>query len=332
MIQPDPTTSRTGGPVDMHVHVVGNGSSGSGCWIRPRGWHRFFASYMLHHVGLPQTALRGDLDRLYVDRLLRYVQTSSLSAIVILAQDQVYHADGQLMDDAGTFYVPNDHVFALARQHPEFLPACSIHPARADALDELDRCIEAGAVMMKCLPNCHNIDCNDRRYTKFWERMAAARLPLLAHTGGEHTLQIIEPAYADPRILTLPLDCGVTCIAAHCATRGGLVDPDYFDVLVEMFARYPHLYADLSAFNIPTRSCRYRQCRESPLAERMLHGSDFPVPIMGHWAWMRGLIDWTTFRRWETHDNLLERDYQLKRAVGFPDTIFTQIWQLMRRP
>jgi predicted TIM-barrel fold metal-dependent hydrolase len=316
----------------MHVHVVGNGSSGSGCWIRPRGWHRLFASYMLQHVGLPQAALRGDLDRLYVECVLRYIRSSSLSAAVILAQDQVYHADGRLMEDAGTFYVPNDHVFALTKQHPEFLPACSIHPARPDALEELDRCIAAGAVMMKCLPNCHNIDCNDRRYTKFWERMAAAGLPLLAHTGGEHTVQIINAAYADPRILELPLQCGVTCIAAHCGTRGGLVDPDYFDVLVEMFHKYPNLYADLSAFNIPTRSCRYRQCRQPPLVDRMLHGSDFPVPIMGHWAWMRGLIDWKTFRTWERQTNHIERDYQLKRAIGFPDDVFTRVWNLIPPP
>ena len=36
--------------------------------------------------------------------------------------------------------------------------------------------------MLKLLPNCHNIDCNDRRYTRFWEKMAEAGLPLLAHT------------------------------------------------------------------------------------------------------------------------------------------------------
>ena len=35
----------------------------------------------------------------------------------------------------------------LAREHPEFLPAVSIHPARPDALQELERCIAEGAVI-----------------------------------------------------------------------------------------------------------------------------------------------------------------------------------------
>ena len=53
---------------------------------------------------------------------------------------------------------------------------------------------------------------------------------------------------------------------------------------------------------------------------------------MGHWAWMRGLVDWETFRRLEREPNPLERDYQLKRAMGFPMETFTRIWQLLRQP
>ena len=58
---------------------------------------------------------------------------------------------------------------------------------------ELERCLAEGAVMLKCLPNCQNIDWNDRRYTAFLERMAAAGLPLLAHTGSERTMPVLAP-------------------------------------------------------------------------------------------------------------------------------------------
>ena len=51
--------------------------------------------------------------------------------------------------------------------------------------------------------------------------MAEARLPLLAHTGGEHTVPVVNAALADPKLLRLPLECGVTVIAAHCATKSG---------------------------------------------------------------------------------------------------------------
>src|SRR5881628_934481 len=111
-------------PIDMHVHVVGNGSSGSGCWIRPKGLHKVFARFMLSHVGLPQNALTGDLDRLCVERLLQFLDGSSLGAVVILAHELVYDERGRLMENVGTMHVPNDYVLSLGRQYPgKFLPA-----------------------------------------------------------------------------------------------------------------------------------------------------------------------------------------------------------------
>lgn len=311
----------------MHVHIVGNGAQGSGCWLRPTGLHRALGKFMLQHIGMKVTGFDDpNFDSLYVERLLEQLKGSSLDAAVILAQDDVYDETGKRMD-CGTFYVPNEYILGLCRQHPQLLPAASIHPARADALDELERCLAGGAVMLKLLPNCNNVDCNDRRYQKFWERMAAAKLPLLAHTGGEHTLHVVRPDLQDPRVLELPLQCGVTCIAAHMASKGGVVDKDYFDVLLDMMRRYPNLYGDISAFNIPFRSKHFRECLG---LQRVLHGSDYPVPTFGHWAWMRGLVDWKTFRQWERQSNVLERDYQLKRAVGFFDDVFTGVGKLLR--
>lgn len=318
--------------IDMHVHVVGNGSGGTGCWLRVGGWHRPLAMLMLRQLGLPASALHGDLDHLYADTLLRMVRTSSLRAAVILAHDWVYDDHGRRLDNVGSFHVPNRYVLDLAARHPEFIPAVSIHPARPDALEELDRCLEQGAAMMKCLPNCHNIDCNDRRYAPFWERMAAAGLPLLAHTGGEHTVPVVRKEFADPRILRLPLECGVTVIAAHCGTKSGLFDPEYFHVFARMTREFPNLYGDTSAFNVPIRGRHIRQCLESPLVERLVHGSDFPVPVHGHFAWMRGHLDWRSFRKWERCPNILERDYQLKRAMGFPEAVFTRVRTLLRDP
>jgi hypothetical protein len=319
-------------PIDMHVHVVGNGAGGTGCWLRVRGWHRPLAGMMLRHIGLPPSAMAGDLDRLYVERLLKLVRESSLGAAVILAQDDVRDQEGRVMEGVGSFYVPNDYVLKLARDYKEFLPAVSIHPARPDAIEELDRCLAAGAVMMKCLPNCQNINCNDRRFTGFWERMAEAKLPLLAHTGGEHTLPVMRPKWADPRVLTLPLECGVTVIAAHSGTKSGLFDPDYFHVFAEMTQRFPNLYGDTSAFNVPVRGRHIPECLREPLASRMVHGSDYPVPVHGHWAWMRRFLTWEAFRRAEKNPNILERDYQLKVAMGFSPESFTRISNLLRRP
>ena len=162
--------------IDCHVHVVGNGTGGTGCWYRPRGVTKYGAPFMLRSVGLPAGALTGDLDRLYAERLLHFVRESSLDAAVILAQDEPHRDDGTKIGEAGSFYVPNDFVLQLARTHRELLPAVSIHPARRDAREELERCLAGGAVMLKCLPNCQNIDWNDVRYTRFLERMAESGL------------------------------------------------------------------------------------------------------------------------------------------------------------
>jgi len=318
-------------PIDMHVHIVGNGSGGTGCWLRVHGWRRPLAAFMASHIGLPKGSMEGDLDGLYVEHLIKLVRYSSLGAVVILAQDDVYDERGRVMEGVGSFFVPNDYVLNLATWHREFLPAVSIHPARPDAMEELERCLANGAVMMKCLPNCHNINCNDRRFTRFWERMAEAKLPLLAHTGDEHTLPVVRKDFADPRILTLPLECGVTVIAAHCGTKSGLLTPEYFHIFAEMTRRFPNLYGDTSAFNVPLRGRHVRKCLCEPLASRMVHGSDFPVPVHGHFAWMHGLVRWSDFRRCEANSNLLERDYQLKLTMGFPTESFTRIWSLLRR-
>lgn len=317
-------------PIDMHVHIVGNGAGGTGCWLRVTGWHRPLAALMLRQIGLPGDAMTGDLDRLYVERLLEQVRASSLGAAVILAQDDVYDERGRVMAGVGSFYVPNEYVLKLAREHDEFLPAVSIHPGRPDALEELDKCLAADAVMMKCLPNCQNFDCSDRRFMKFWERMAEAKLPLLAHTGGEHTLPIVRKEFSDPRRLKLPLEIGVTVIAAHSATKSGLTDPEYFHHFVAMTAQFANLYGDTSAFNVPLRGRHTRQCIREPLAARLVHGSDYPVPVSGLWSWLRGFVDWRAYRAAQRNPNVLERDYQLKVAMGFRPEHFTHIARLLR--
>ena len=222
----------------------------------------------------------------------------------------------------------------LAREHPEFLPAVSIHPARRDALDELERCLAEGAVMLKCLPNCQNIDWNDRRYTGFLERMAESGLILLAHTGSERTLPVIAPRLADPRVLTRALEIGVTCIAAHSGTGTMLVDPDYFEVFAEMTRRFPRLYGDnsaLAAANFRLRPSALQRLLEPELAARILHGSDVPVPVTGAVLWALGMLSWREWRATARLANPVERDAQIKRALGFGEDTFTRLAGLLRK-
>ena len=315
----------------MHVHMVGNGVAGSGGWLRLKGWHRWLAGFMLRQLGVPASALEGDLESIYADHLAKLVRSSSMDAVVLLAHERVHDPDGTPREDLGSMFVPNDVVLGLAKTFPEFLPGVSIHPARRDALDELERCLAGGAVLMKCLPNCQNIDPSDKRYRAFWERMAAAGLPLLAHTGGEHTVPVVNAALADPKLLRFPLECGVTVIAAHCATGSGLFDRDYFDDWVGMLREFPNLYGDISAMVSLNRCSHLRDCLRDEIAPRILHGSDFPVPVLGHRLWLQRWIDRPTLRRCQGIANPLQRDWEFKRALGFTDEIATRPTRLLRR-
>jgi len=323
---------RPAAAIDVHVHMVGNGNSGNGGWLRLSGWHRRLAGFMVRQLGLSPAALEGDLDTLYANKVLELVRDSSFDSVVLLAHERVHDPDGTPREDLGSMFVPNDVVLRLAREHPEFLAGISIHPARADALAELDRCIEEGAVLMKCLPNCQNIDLSDRRYEPFWRRMAEAGLPLLAHTGGEHTVPVVNAALADPKLLRFPLECGVTVFAAHVGTRSGLFDRDYFADWAALLPEFPNLYGDISAMVSLNRCGHLRDCLNDEIEPRILHGSDFPVPVLGHRLFLQGWIDRFTLRRLQALTNPLERDWHFKMALGFEEITRQRVASLLRHP
>ena len=321
--------------IDCHVHAVGTGFEGSGCWYRPKGLTRIGAPFLLRSMGLPMSALREDFEAVYTAALLRQIREAGLDAAVLLAHEQAYREDGTVIEGCGSFYVPNDHVLGLARKHREFLAAVSIHPARRDAMEELERCLEAGAVMLKCLPNVQNMDWNERRYRRFLERMAEVGLILLAHTGSERTMPVLRPELASPRMLTQALEIGVTCIAAHCGTGMIALDPDYFGEFVAMTKRYPNLYGDNSA--LPGLSLRFRpwQMRairgDAELAARILYGSDVPVPSSGLVMAAFGMIGWDDYAASREFEGTMARDLMLKRALGFAPESETRLAGLLRK-
>ena len=155
-----------------------------------------------------------------------------LDAAVVLAFDAVYDRDGPA-DDAGThFYVTNDYVIELCRRHPKMLFGCSVHPYRKDAVAEIERCVKAGAVLLKWLPIVQDFNPADPRCFPVYEALAHHKLPLLSHTGGEKSLPVRDLSVADPRLLVPALKRGVTVIAAHCGTRSAPGEPDYLPQFV----------------------------------------------------------------------------------------------------
>ena len=316
--------------IDAHVHMVGTGLHGSGCRLNLRKWHdRLTARIMLRSLGLPYSAMRGDLETVYLARIRQLRIEAGLSHLVILAQDFPHSDSGEQLPAKAKLFVPNAYVLEIARRYRDCLAGVSIHPARPDALDELEACIQQGAALVKILPNVQNIDCSNRKYIRFWERMGEAGLPLLAHTGGELSLPVLNKHYADPRTLGLPLECGVNVIAAHCGTSSLYFDEDFTNVLLNLFARYPNLYADNSGMNTPFRCRHLPRLSTGAFAERMIHGSDLPIPISAVWLWLRGKLSIRQFNQLAKISNPLKQDIAIKRALGFPEDTFSRLYGLL---
>ncbi len=292
-------------------------------------WLKGLSEVMRRAVGMPLPLTHRDFDGKYVEALRELVRASYVDKALLLAQDEVYDEDGRKLD-FGSFHVPNDYLFKVCAENPEFVPAISIHPGRKDALTELERCLAAGARALKLLPNCQNVDCSLPRYDAFWRRMAAAGLPFLCHTGGEMTVPVINRSYQDPRILRRPLELGVKVIAAHSSGNSHFFDRNYFGELIKLMDEFPALYADTSALNSPIRSGVLKQVKESGRLERFLHGSDYPVPVGARWVWLRGLITLAQASEASRIANLIERDAFLKRAMGFDDGHFTRLGEILR--
>jgi uncharacterized protein len=316
-------------PIDLHVHVLGNGLAGTGCRVQRVWWQEPFVRIMARSIGVKVDLGSPQLDAAYVERLRLWMEESSLAAVVLLACDDVHQEDGMARPDLSPIYVPNEYVLELARREPRFLPGISIHPARKDALDWLEAGVEAGAVLLKLLPCVQMVDPALERYRSFWKRMAELRLPLLAHTGGEFSLPTYRPDLCDPVCLRPVLEQGVTVIAAHCGAPALPWQRDFSDDFSGLRHRYPNLYGDISALSQPVHFQTLAKVRENP--ERILYGSDYPVVTSVFWSRAFGLIPSREAQRLWQIGNPLQRKLELTRVLGFPDTIFSGVYDVLRQ-
>jgi uncharacterized protein len=315
-------------PIDLHVHLLGNGLAGSGCRVQRVWWQEPFVRIMSRSIGVTEEATSSNLDAAYLERLRSWLDDSSLAAVVVLACDDVYQEDGVPRPDLSRIYVPNEYVFDVARREPRFLPAVSIHPARKDALEVLEASVEAGAVLLKLLPCVQMVDPGLPRYRPFWKRMAELQLPLLAHTGGEFSLPTYRPDLCNPVCLRPVLELGVTVIAAHCGAPALPWSRDFSPEFLALRNSFPNLYGDISALSQSVHFATLKRVRENP--ERILYGSDYPVVTSVFWSRLaRWISAGEADRLWKIR-NPLQRKLELTRALGFPDTLFSRVYEVLR--
>ena len=71
--------------IDCHVHFVGTGADGTGCWYRPKGLTKIGEPFLVKAIGLTTRDLHGpEFDRLYTERLLEMIRGSSVDRALLL--------------------------------------------------------------------------------------------------------------------------------------------------------------------------------------------------------------------------------------------------------
>ncbi len=311
--------------IDCHVHLCafmpGHGS------MSKRLLNSLPFRFMRWRLGINDVVPDAFTEQKLVDTLVRLLDQSDLDAAVLLAFDAAHDFEGRF-DAANThLYLTNDYAIELCAKHPKLKFGASIHPYRKDAVAELERCVKAGAVLLKWLPIVQNFNPADKRCIPFYEALAHYKLPLLSHTGGEKSLPNMDITTADPMLLRPALDRGVTVIMAHCGTRSAPREVDFVPNFVRLAKEYEHCYGDTAALNLPTRWYAYPTILNDPqVSKKLLHGSDWPILPVPHPMELsiRQLFSLLKMGNW------LQRDIDIKRLLGFDDAYWHRAARVLR--
>ncbi|MFA5506402.1 MAG: amidohydrolase family protein [Vulcanimicrobiota bacterium] len=314
------------GILDMHCHTAGIGAKGSGAWVSDslrKSWK--FPLY-LRIFETDQKTLNEQGDEVLLEIIARRIRESEyVKDAVILAMDCPYDEDGERDLQAGEVYVPNRFVGEALKNYPELHFGASVHPARSDALEELRWSKEMGAVLLKWLPNIQNIDPSNERYRPFYQELVRLDLPLLTHVGAEDSFSKADDRLGDPRLLKLPLECGVRVIAAHVASSGSTQGQQNIDRLLEMMPLYPNLVADISTLTQLNRRKYLKLVLNDPrLKGRLMYGTDHPLTNTPMVTPLQFPLQLTLEQMWKLWciKNPWDRDVALKSALGFPEEVF----------
>jgi uncharacterized protein len=303
--------------LDIHIHLIGVGDNRSGCLLSTAIQEGPLFKLLAENLQLRQRA--ATLDQGYVLALAEQLNQSGMDKAVILAQDGIYDGNGRLDPKRTHFYVPNDYLFEITGQYPKLMiPCVSINPERADAIDELDRCIGKGARILKIHPPIQGVDISKAKHKKFFRRCAEKKVLVMVHTGHEHSGPVIDIELARPAKLRLALDEGCTVIACHCGTGRSSDQPDMLPEFLKMLREYEkqgNLWGDTAVLAGFGRSRDFDRVLADEFAKtRLLHGSDFPFLAMPlAFAGKIGALDAVLM---QLDPNFIHQDFDLKEVLG----------------
>jgi predicted TIM-barrel fold metal-dependent hydrolase len=315
--------------IDWHVHVAGMGFGGSGNFINEEMRNNFRFDFFLSWMDVTEEELEEYGDQILVKKLGdKIVRSKYVDQAVVLALDGVIDEKTKTLDRNKTqVHVSNEFVATQTAKYQSLLFGASINPNRENSLELLEEVYQQGAVLIKWIPSIMYIDPSDEKFIPFYKRMAELNIPLLTHTGMEKSFANAKDQFSDPRLLELPLRCGVTVIAAHIATTGESDGQDNFERILPMFDEFPNLYTDISSLTQLNKLGYLAKAIKHPgLTERMIYGSDWPLssfPLVSPFYHMNHIgikKSWHVSR----YENKWDLDIKLKEAFGVPHTVFTR--------
>jgi uncharacterized protein len=209
--------------------------------------------------------------------MAEYYRTRKIGCVVFSVDERI----------TGRPQVPNDDVADFAAENSDIMLAfASVDPTRGKgAVDEADRLIKTGKIRgFKLHPPLQNFHANDKIAYPFYEVVAAAKLPVIFHTGhsgigtgqpggGGIRLKYGNPMDIDDVAVDFP---DMPIILAHPSFP-------WQDEAISICLHKPEVYIDLSGWSPKYFSPILIQYANSLLKHKMLFGSDYPLITPDRW-------------------------------------------------
>jgi hypothetical protein len=246
--------------IDVHVHAWAPGAAGEDPMLQQAA--KYFGD-----VRQPMTL--DDMAAYYRERRVGFV---------------VFTVDAK---STAQTQVSNDEVLAFAARNDDIaIPFASVDPTRgADGVREVERLIALGTVRgFKLHPQMQAFAANDPAIYPFYEVVAAAKLPIIVHTGhsgmgtgmrggGGIRLKYGNPMLLDDVAVDFP---DMPIILAHPSFP-------WQDEALSVCLHKPQVYIDLSGWSPKYFPPNLIQYANTQLKHKVLFGSDYPLLTPDRW-------------------------------------------------
>lgn len=196
--------------IDFHSHLLNPNVSFS------RLYDKVAISLFAKKLGVDKNELINRKYDAFVESFINNIKTSKhIKKSVILPVDAKIDTKGDEIHRDKTVCSSNEDVYKEYQKYPnEIIPFFSINPNRKDALDLIDKYASLGFKGAKFLQNYWDIDINDKKYSKYFEKIKSYNLPIIIHSGSEYAISS-NPKYEKIEVANQAIEIGCKVVLAH---------------------------------------------------------------------------------------------------------------------